>query len=340
MKAILLALSLLSIIGITGCGDDKQYFIPKIVYSPSDAIQTHGRSAYKIARDGITFTTGEIITSKGKSHVILPKGYRYINQSSKYILAANESRDVIILSKRTRNMVRKIRLSNPLVSGVLYGKKIMYVLEDNIFGMYDLANGKNLVELKLGDAYAIDSRVTNPILLHHGNQMAIPALDGKILLLNPKNPHGAQSISIGTENIFNNVIYLNKIGDRRIIAATPRKLISAAKGSNHKFEAQIADVDISGSFVYVATQDGRVIKFSKTLKKLAEKRFTFAEFLSIGVIGNRVYAVDKQGAIIVLDKSLQKSSIYKIDKVEDYTFISGSKLYVDKKVISLPKLPL
>ena len=339
MRALLLTLSLAMLLGLTAC-NDRKYFIPNVVYSPTDAILVDGRAVLKITRDGITFKNGEFVTKSGKGDTVLPAGFHYVNQSSRYIIAANDSSDVIVLSRGHGTMVKKLTLSYPLVSAKIYGRRIIYMLENDMFGMYDFKASKKQVEIKVGEAYAIDNRVTNPLVLNGGNTMAVPSLDGKILLINPKNPHGAQSISIGTENVFNNVIYLDKIADRRIIAATPRKLISFKKGSNHKYEAQIADVDITGSTVYAATQDGRILKLSSTLKVLAEKKFDYAEFLSIGVVGNRVYAVDKQGAVVVLDRKLSRSSVYKIDKVKSYTFISGSRLYIDRKVIILPKLPL
>lgn len=324
---------------MTGC-DSRKNFEPKQAYSSAAAISTHGLNVRKVGRDGVTFQDGSFVTRSGRGNIKLPDGFYFINQSSRYVLAANDTSEILILGKSSGKVIKRDTLSFPLVSGAVYGNNIIYMLHNDVFGIYNITKGKSSVNAKVGQAFAIDTRVTNPVTLSGGRLMAVPTLDGKLLIINPKNPRGAQGISIGSENVFNNVIYLSSYGRNRIIAATPRKLVSAAPGSNHKFEAYIADVAISGSSVYALTQDGRVVKLTATMKVLAEKRFKFAQFLSLAVVGGKVYALDKQGSLVVLDSSLKKSKIYNVGEVENYTFVSGSKMYIDDKVVNLTKLPL
>ena len=328
-----------AVLFFTGC-DNRKNFEPTQTFSSAAAISTHGRDAIKVGRDGVTFSNGQFLTRKGEGKITLPDGFYFINQSSSSILAANDNSEMLILNKNTGATIKRAKLSFPLVSGAIHGGNVMYMLHNDVFGVYNISKGKSVVDAKVGQAFAIDTRVANPILLAGGRLMAVPTLDGKLLLINPKNPKGAQGISIGSENVFNNVIFLSSIGGKRIIAATPRKLISAAPGSNHKFEANIADVVISGSTIYALTQDGRVVKLSTSMKVLAQKKFKFAQFLSIAYVGGKVYALDKQGSLFVLNSSLTQSKVYKVDPVESYTFVAGSKMYVDDKVIDLTLLPL
>jgi outer membrane protein assembly factor BamB len=165
----------------------------------------------------------------------------------------------------------------------------------------------------------------------------VPTLDGKLLIINPADPRQARGMAIGDSSNLNNIIFLAKLGSR-IIAATPSKLISAAPGSNHKFEAPVADVAISGHTIYLLTGDGRVIKLSPTLKVLAQRKFPYAQFATIAVVGGKVYALDRSGALIVMDPSLKKSRIYDVGSVDDYAFVAGHKLYKDDEVIDLSKL--
>jgi hypothetical protein len=167
--------------------------------------------------------------------------------------------------------------------------------------------------------------------------LIVPTLDGKLLIINPANPKGARGFAIGNSYNLNNVIFLRKIGGR-IIAATPKKLVSAAPGAMHKFDAPIADVTISGSTIYALTGDGRVVKLSPSLKVLAQKKFPYAQFAAIAAVGGKVYALDRSGALIVMDSALKKSRIYDVGEVDDYAFVAGSRLYKDDEVIDLSKL--
>jgi len=322
----------------TGCSSQKSYE-PAMAYSAPEAISEHGRDSAKVSRSGVTFSNGQFVTKKGEGKVRLPKGFYYVNQSSKYILAASESAEILIINATNRRVIKKGKLSFPLVSGAIHGDNIIYMLQNDVFGVYSISQGRSSIDAKVGQAYAIDTRVCNPMVLAGGKLMAVPTLDGKLLLINPKNPKGAQSIGIGSKGMFNNVIFLSHLGNR-IIAATPKKLVSAMRGSNHKYDANIADVVMSGSMIYLLTQDGWIVKLTPTLQVVARKKFQFAQFLSIAVVSGKVYAIDKQGSLIVTDSSLERSKTYSVGEVEDYTFVSGSRLYIDDKVIQLSKLPL
>ncbi len=339
MKKTFLLAVIIAVLFITGC-DNRKNYEPAETFSSAAAISEHGRDAIKVGREGVTFSNGQFITKKGEGKIKLPEGFHYINQSSKYILAANDKSEILILNRSSGATIKRDKLSFPLVSGAIHGNNVMYMLHNDVFGVYSISKGKSIVDAKVGQAYAIDTRVTNPILLNGGRMMAVPTLDGKLLLIDPRKPRGARGISIGSENVFNNVIFLSSIRGKRIIAATPRKLVSAASGSNHKFEANIADVAMSGSIIYALTQDGRVVKLSATMKVLAQKKFKFAEFLSIAVAGGKIYALDKQGSLFVMNSSLTKSKVYDVGEVDNYTFVAGSRMYVDDKVIDLSKLPL
>jgi outer membrane protein assembly factor BamB len=170
-----------------------------------------------------------------------------------------------------------------------------------------------------------------------GSLMIVPTLDGKLLIINPADPRGARGMAIGNQYNLNNVIFLSKIGGT-IIAATPRKLVSAAPGAMNKFEAPIADVKIAGGKVYALTGNGEVVKLTPSLKVLARKKFQYAQFAAIAVTGGKVYALDRSGALIVMDTSLKKYKIYDIGSVDDFVFVAGNRLYKDDELVDLSRL--
>ncbi len=338
MKRFVGALALISIlIGVSGCVDSRKEFEPKTTFSASNAITKTGKKAREVMRDGITFSDGSFLTKSGMGNFKMPDGFHYVNQSSKYVLGADNRGNIKIFNRSSGKVVLSDKLKLPLVSGAIYGNKIFYIQQDNQFGIYNISQKKNLVNVKVGRAFAVDTRITNPILV--GGLLIVPTLDGKLLVINPNSPNGARGMAIGDSYNLNNVIYLSKMGNR-IVAATPKKLITAAPNSMHKFEAGIADVAISGGYIYALTKDGRIVKLTPTLKVVAQKRFDYAQFTAIAVVGNKVFALDRNGALVVTDKSLKRYKIYDVGSVDNYAFVASSRLYIDDKVVNLTKLGL
>ena len=334
MNMIKIIVSILILIFISGCSG-KKYFEPKNTQSASFAISNTGKEAASIMRDGITFTDGTFLTRSGMGKFKLPEGFHYVTQSSKYVLAADERGNIHIYDRNSGKLIKQNRLKMPLISAGIRGDKIYYIQQDNIFGIYSISQNKSLISAKVGRAYAVDTRIANPITV--GNLVVVPTLDGKLLIINPSNPKKAGGIAIGKSFNLNNIIFLSKIGNR-IIAATPSKVISASPQGMNKFSASVADVTISGGNIYLLTRRGEVIKLSPTLKVLAKKKFNYAQFAAIAVVNGKVYALDRSGVLIVMDSSFKKYRIYDIGSVSDYAFVDGAKLYKDGIVVNLSKL--
>jgi len=333
-KTLLILTLILGTLLMTGCNSRKS-FEPEETSSASAAISKTGKEAVAIVRDGVTFSDGTFLTRSGMGSVKLPKGFHYVNQSSKYVLAADDTGQILILDRHSGKVIKKGKLDLPLVSATIRGNNIYYVAQDNVFGVYSISANKTKISAKVGRAYAVDTRIANPIVL--SGTIVVPTLDGKLLLIDPRNPQAARGMMIGNDYNLNNVIFLRKLGSR-IIAATPKKLISAAPGAMHKFDAPIADVTISGSTIYALTGDGRVVKLSPSLKVLAQRSFPYAQFTAIAVVGGKVFALDRSGALIVMDSSLKKDRIYDVGEVDDYAFVAGNRLYIDDEVVDLSKL--
>ena len=339
------AAALALLVMMEGCGtpsllkglSGRKSFEPKEVSSASAAVKKTGKKAIDIRRDGVTFSDGTFLTRQGISSIRLPEGYHYVTHSSAYVLAADGKGHIALINRKSGKVVYKGELEFPLAAAAIRGTSIYYISQDNRFGVYSFPKKKTLLSAKVGRAYAVDTRIANPISLR--GLMVVPTLDGKLLIINPARPNGARGMAIGEDVNLNNIIFLRSLGGR-IIAATPKKIISAAPGAMHKYEVPVADVTISGGVIYLLSVDGRVIKLSPSLKVLAEKRFPYAQLTAIGVYGGRVYALDRSGALIVLDKGLSKSRIYDVGEVDDFAFFAGSRLYKDNEVIDLSRLKL
>jgi hypothetical protein len=309
---------------------------PKEILDASFAITENDKKAVNISRDSITFSDGSYLTKNGEGRVRFPKGYRFITESLEYILAVKDSGKFVVVDDKA-NLIHKDRLPYPIVSAKIAGNRIFYIALNNIFGMYDLEQKRNILAVKVGKAYAVDTRICNPIKIQ--NLLVVPTLDGKLLVTNPANPTGASGMSIGKSLNLNNVIFLSHIGNR-IIASTPSKIISASPGAMHKYKTPVADVATSGNRVYLLARDGRIIIFTPDLKIIKSKRFKYQKFSTIAVLGNSIFALDADGYLLVTDQNLVTQKVYDVGDVDNYTFVSGNKLYKDDEIINLNRLKL
>jgi hypothetical protein len=320
---------------LTGCGG-KKYFEPTKTYKASGAISGHkGKSLY-LTREGVTFNNQTYINKKSSGSVILNKGDRYLGENSKYVLVTNILGKLSLISKKSKKIVKTIEFHVPVVSVAMKSGKIVYLLQDNTFGIYQISNDEKIIESKSDDTYAVDARIATPMFVD--NLAVIPTLDGKILIVDINQPENAKVIYISSKANLNNVIYLSRMGNL-LVAATPNRVMTIGSAEG-EFGEGISEVALSNNSIYVFTKAGEIIKFSPDLKRLARAKFKFAHFSVATAFGGRVYAMDQQGSLIVLSADLKKHRIYNVDKVEDFAFVSGHKIYKDNKIISLDKLSL
>jgi hypothetical protein len=315
-----------------GCSG-KKYFEPKQVLKPSSAVSGHkGKSVY-LTRNGVTFDNGSYVSKRGPG-VALLGGNHYLGESGSYILAANGAGKLSLISKKSKKVASTVNFDAPVVSAGIKGNKVVYLLQDNTFGIYSLSSKQKLVESKSEDAFAVDARIASPVFVD--NLAVIPTLDGKLLILDMNSPDDARVIYVSSKTKLNNIIFLSRMGNT-LVAATPSRVMII--GSNEgEFTEGISEVAIADNAIYVFTKAGEIVKFSSSLKELARKKFKFAHFSAATAFGGRVYALDQQGSLIVLDKSLKKYRVYKVGKVKDFAFVSGHRIYKDNQVISLDKL--
>ena len=318
----------------TGCSS-KSYFEPENTYSASAASSSYGGVVTALTRDGATLENGRYIGQGGISPVNLGEGYRFLNENDKYVLASNTEGMLKIIDKQTKEQVRNVSMKVPVVSAAINAGKIAYILNDNTFGLYEIAGNKKVVERRSEHAYAIDTRAASPMFI---DSLAVfPMLDGKIVIVNATDVANAKVVYISAKKVFNNVIYLSRTGNT-MVAATPHNLLTLGSAGKAEFGANIADVAISGGMVYLFTKEGEVIKLTKDLKPVSKTKFKFAHFSLATAFGNKVYALDQQGSLIVLNSDLTKHKIYDIGAVKKPAFVSGTKLYKDGDIIELSKL--
>ena len=334
MKQLLLITLTAAALVLSGCSS-KQYFEPEQTYSASSVSSAYGSSIVDISRDGATLKNGHYIGKQGVSSITLGEGYRFLSESSTYVLAGNTEGTLKIIKKSTGEPIRAVSLHVPIVSAATQNGLIAYILNNNTFGIYRISDNSKVVENRSERTYAIDTRAASPMFID--SLAVMPMLDGKLIVLNAGDAENAKVIYLSSEKVFNNVIYLSRMGNT-MVAATPKRLITLGGDGQQEYRANISEVAISNGTIYLFTKEGEVVKLDSTLNPLAQKKFKYAHFSASTAFGGRVFALDQQGSLIVLSKDLSKYKIYDLGEVETPAFIAGTKLYKDGKVIELSKL--
>ena len=331
-------ITLLSILAVSllfsGCSS-KKYFEPENTFAADGAVSNYGGDIVDQSRDGATLQGGNYISKAGISKINLGEGFRFLSQSSSYVLAVNPHGSLKIIRRANGSVLRTVDMKVPLVSATIENGIVAYVLNDNTFGLYRVSTDKKIIENKSEITYAIDTRAANPMFID--NLVVLPMLDGKLVVVDKNDPDNATVIYLSSESAFNNIIYLSRSGNT-MVAATQKKLIAIGSTGQEELRANLSDIAISDGFIYMFTKDGQVVKLDKSLNEKARKKFKFVHFSAATAVGGRIYGLDQKGSLIVLNSSLTKSKIYDIGEVDKPVFISGSKLYKDGQIIHLTKL--
>lgn len=329
LKKILLATSIATLL-FTGCSN-KEYYEPKSASSLSGT--SMGDELIHYSRDGATLASGKVLTKTQTVDLKLKKGFYFINNSKNAAITADAHGNCNIVTKD--GIVDSTKFSNPLVAGTLIGKHLIYLLQNNHYGVYDFSQKKILFTNKSTKVFAIDTRIANPLPVD--KLVVIPTLDGKLTILDLSTLKIVKEMYVSTQNTFNNVIYLNKI-QNTLIAATPNKVLSISSQGKKELETSLSEVIINNDAVFVFATDGRILKLDKSLTVVSEKKFKFAHFSVAALSNDKVFALDKQGYLIVANQSLSKHKVYKLSEVDSYTFVSNNQLYLDNEIIELNKL--
>ncbi|MCF6243481.1 MAG: hypothetical protein L3J43_00400 [Sulfurovum sp.] len=332
MKSITFVLSVVTVFIFTACSG-KQYFEPKKAYNAP--AHSYGGSIVSVSRDGGTLKSGKHIAKSGINKIHLGKGYRFLSETNKYILVTNVKGILKVISKKYRKPVHELSLDFPVVAASIKNGIIAYVLNNNTFGLYNIARKKKLIESPSEVTYAIDTRVPSPIFID--NLAVMPMLDGKLIIVDMYNTDNAKVVYLSSYESFNNIIYLSRVGNT-LIAATPKKVMTLGNSGQHEYHANISEVASTNRHIYLFTKEGKIMRLSHNLHVQVEKKFKFAHFSAATTYSNKVYALDQKGSLIVLSSNLSKFKIYDIGEVVTPSFVTGSKLYKDGKVIDLSKL--
>ncbi len=339
MRKLLLSMPSYFIIGfisfvLSGCSG-KQYFEPEQTYSASGISSSYGSKIVNLSRDGATLKSGHYIGQQGMSSINIGEGYRFLSESSTYVLAGNAKGILKVIDKKTGDPIRAVSLHVPIVSAAIQKGVVAYILNNNSFGIYQIKDNRKVVEHSSERTYAIDTRAASPMFID--NLAVVPMLDGKLIILDIHDTQTTKVVYLSRDKSFNNVVHLSRSGNT-MVAATPTKIIVLGSEGQKEYRANISEIAVANGTIYLFSKEGEIVRLDMVLNPLAKQKFKYAHFAASTAFGGKVFALDQQGSLIVLSKDLNKHKIYDVGEVDTPVFMTGTKLYKDGKTIELSKL--
>ena len=318
---------------LLGCSG-KQYYEPTgDAYSISS--RSYGGEIVHLTRDGATLSDRHYIGKRGINKIKLANGHRFLSESTNYVLSSNTKGVLNIFDKSTGKIIRAVALHIPVVSATIHNGIIAYILNNNTFGIYQIAGNKKIVENHSERTYAIDTRAASPMFID--NLAVMPMLDGKLIIVDAQNTDNTKVVYLSSHKMFNNVVFLSRMGNTMVVS-TPKKIITIGSAGKKEYRANISETIIANNSIYIFTKEGEVIRLNTTLQPLAKKKFKFAHFSAAASYKDKIFGLDQHGSLIALSADLKKYKIYDIGSVNEPVFTTGSKLYKDGEIFELSKL--
>lgn len=318
---------------LSGCGTKRQYFEPD---------QTVGKVKYEkklpapiidVFRHGATLENGQVIVGDGVLDIVLPKDFVFLGQYDDNYVAASRCGELIILNGNSEIIYSK-KFDKGVAAAALDGTLLALIDRSNGLYLIDTKDEKRLFYSKQEDVFALDARISNPYFL---NTLVIyPTLDGKVIIVDRNSGETIRDVVISSEQFFNNVIFLNVIGDR-LVVATSTRAISINPNNTAFLDADIKDLIVLEDRVFIFTKDGRVLLTDTDLNILKERKFEFAVFSGV-IHGEFIYMVEKNGFLIATDLDLKSVNIYKLpNKIKTMVFATDDTLFVGDRYLKLNK---
>ncbi|MFC2528621.1 MAG: L-seryl-tRNA selenium transferase, partial [Campylobacter sp.] len=311
MKKTLIFTLLLSFLFL-GCSTKRQYFEPSDENITGD-MKFNGSLPSEIvavSKDGATLKDGEVISKNGlvKNFKVL-KSEKFLGEYDGNFIVTDINGTLKVVSGTGAVKFEKA-LGRQALSANIRGDDLALVMSDDSIMLIKLSSGAVVLDHKVGDAFAIDSRVASPIFI---NQLiAYPALDGLVSIAENVGGRSARDFVVSNQPFFNNIIALENKGDNLYaVTATRLMLVSPAGNKNHNVD--IKDVIFSGDRIYLFLKDGRVELLDRGLNLIKSRKFTFAQFSGALLAKGYLYMIERTGYVIRVNENLEGQAIYELN---------------------------
>ncbi len=270
-----------------------------------------------------------VITHAGILDGILKDDFLLIGADKNYIISANSSGDVSVFGADKKE-VFSFKLPDQILSAAFSGKYLAALSIKNELFVVEASTKKIVFNQKEKIAITSSNVVAAPVI--EKNRIVFGTLNSKVIVLEDLTP--VKSFIVSTSTYFNNVSKLAVFADR-IVALGGEKILSLSDYGVNVREFDARFIMPVGDFLYVFTNDGRVLMLDKFLNEKKQVKFPFARFSGVYHSRGKIFALENSGYLIRIDEDLSAYSTYEIpDNLDDFFFLSD-KFYYGKKSISL-----
>jgi len=307
---------------MTACSGHK-VFEPENVMGDKELEDGYDQELFMQHRKGVTYSDGTVLTKQGvyKSFK-LPKGFAYLNETNSSVIAADNGGKLLIKSKESDEQ-QILSLDSRILSAAIEDDFLAVVNVKNEMKVFSLATAKEIYTFSGSAVMAIDVRLAAPRF--YEALIFFPTLDGKIQIYSKSGKKMIRTMSVSTQEQFNNIIFFEII-DRKILAATGSKLYLFGKKS-HKRSFPIRDLFLDDESIILLRKDGTVVSLNLELETTHEKKYPFAFLMGGMATKDAIYIIEKEGYLLKLNKDFSTSLIYQIDFESELFFVGDQSFY-------------
>ncbi len=322
MQRVLKATFLLLVVLLFSACSGK-VFEPEEIEDDRELLESYEADLFMQHRQGITYDTGVFLTKKGLFTAFkLPENFAYLNESEESVIAADNSGKLLIKSKKQANETEFV-LSDRVLSASMDGDFLAVVNVKNEMKIFSIASKKELFTFSGSAVTAIDVRLAPPHF--YEGLIFFPSLDGKIQIYSKSAQKMIRTMSVSTQDQFNNIIFFEVV-DKKLLAATGSNIYLFSKKSVQK-KIPIREIFLSDENIVVLRKDGKVLLLTADLEVKQEFKFPFARFL--GGLSNTkgVFVVEQEGYLIKINKDFTRSFVYELDFDSEIFFAGDQSFY-------------
>ena len=334
MKKQALILTILVSVFFAGCSTKRQYFEP-FDENIAGKVSFEGSLPSKIVAsnyNGATLANGSIISKMGaNSNFKLAKNEKFLGEFEGKFISTNE-KGALKVSDESGNLLLDTNIDTQALSASINGDDLAVVAANNSVYLIKISSNSIVLNQKLREAYAVDSRVASPIFVEQ--LVVYPSLDGLLVVADRHSGRIVRNIVVSNQPFFNNSIDLKLLGDN-MYATTPTKILLVSTMGNRSYNGEIRSVLFGNDRIYAFLKDGVVDMLDLNLNKIKSKKFTFALFAGAGIAGNSLNIIEKTRYLIKTDLNLENEQIFELnDEIDEKTFVNSSAFYHDDKFIN------
>lgn len=324
---------LLALLLFSACGTQREYYEPETIKSKLSYDEKLNSSIVETNLNFARLRNNEVLGKDGMiENFTLEKGFTLLKYEADEFVIADKDGNLKIMNKANEELY-SYKFDAVVLSVALSGDDLALVLADNTIILANRSLGIKMSQT-LTAAPAQDSRVAAPVFLD--SIIIYPSLDGKLVIVDKASQKVIRDIVVSTGEFFNNIIYLNVVGDL-MIAATAKKVVAVSPNETFSYSEEIRNVVIAGEFIFILAKNGTIIKTDLSLNKLVEKKFKYAILNESSVFNSFLYVFEKTGYLIKSDLNLQNAQVYRLKSAADEKgFMREGRFYFSNKILNLP----